>query len=213
MYCAVCHRKMQGQYSHGVPYYRCRFPTEYALANRVDHPRNVIMRENAVTGPLDAWLAGVFAPGRRQATIEQLVANQPVSRPDPGISRLRDLIKECDTRLERYRATLDAGADPVLVTGWITQTMTERTRAQKQLHEHTSPQTQPVPATTQNIADLLDSLGDLVTALTEADPEDKSELYRQLGLRLTYDPETQTVYAEIVPDVHRWEKVRVQGGT
>ncbi|MFD2765874.1 zinc ribbon domain-containing protein [Micromonospora eburnea] len=26
LYCAACHRRMQGQYNHGAAYYRCRFP-------------------------------------------------------------------------------------------------------------------------------------------------------------------------------------------
>ncbi|MET8232269.1 hypothetical protein ABZS77_16525 [Micromonospora sp. NPDC005298] len=30
------------------------------------------------------------------------------------------------TKLERYRAALDAGADPVVVTGWIAQPQAER---------------------------------------------------------------------------------------
>ncbi|WP_018788723.1 recombinase family protein [Micromonospora sp. CNB394] len=37
VHCGICGRKMQGQHSHGVAYYRCRFPQEYALANKVDH--------------------------------------------------------------------------------------------------------------------------------------------------------------------------------
>ncbi|MEU0962209.1 hypothetical protein ABZ328_22120 [Micromonospora aurantiaca] len=53
---------MQGQYSHGDAYYRCRFPQEYALANQVPHPRNVYLREDALTDPLDSWLASAFAP-------------------------------------------------------------------------------------------------------------------------------------------------------
>jgi glycosyltransferase involved in cell wall biosynthesis len=30
---------MRGQHSHDVAYYRCRYPTDYALANRLDHPK------------------------------------------------------------------------------------------------------------------------------------------------------------------------------
>jgi hypothetical protein len=70
-------RTQQGQSSHGVAYYRCRFPQEYALANAIDHPRNVIMREDIMIGPLDAWLAG----GR---WVDQLVfCCQMVSRLSP----------------------------------------------------------------------------------------------------------------------------------
>jgi len=30
IHCAPCERKMQGQYSHGAAYYRCRYPEQYA---------------------------------------------------------------------------------------------------------------------------------------------------------------------------------------
>jgi hypothetical protein len=63
---------MQGQHSHDVAYYRCRYPSDYALANRVDHPKNVIMRENLTTGPIDHWLASAFDPSQRDQTIELL---------------------------------------------------------------------------------------------------------------------------------------------
>ncbi|WP_051107042.1 recombinase family protein [Salinispora arenicola] len=53
--CGVCQRKMQAQHSHGVAYYRCRFPQEYAIANKVDHPRNVILREDVL---VTRWTPG-----------------------------------------------------------------------------------------------------------------------------------------------------------
>ncbi|HEX5994940.1 MAG TPA: hypothetical protein VFY84_07335 [Jiangellales bacterium] len=65
IYCAIRDRRMQGQHSHGDAYYRCRFPQEYALANRLEHPRNVYMREEALVDPLDRWLLQAFAPAQR----------------------------------------------------------------------------------------------------------------------------------------------------
>jgi site-specific DNA recombinase len=61
--CGICDRRMQGHRANDAPYYRCRFPNEYALANRVQHPLNVTLRQDAVLDPLDAWLASKFAPG------------------------------------------------------------------------------------------------------------------------------------------------------
>ncbi|MEV0724327.1 hypothetical protein AB0I37_16305 [Micromonospora purpureochromogenes] len=53
---------MQGQYNHGDAYYRCRVPQEYALVNQVEHPRNVYLRQDALTDPLD--MAGLrLRPG------------------------------------------------------------------------------------------------------------------------------------------------------
>jgi site-specific DNA recombinase len=39
--CGYCGRRMQGSWNNGQAYYRCRFPEQYALANRVDHPKVV----------------------------------------------------------------------------------------------------------------------------------------------------------------------------
>jgi hypothetical protein len=43
-------------------------------------------------------------------------------------------IKECETKFAGYRAALDAGADPTVVTTWIAQTQADRARAEAQLH-------------------------------------------------------------------------------
>ena len=57
---------MQGHWINQAPYYRCRFPAEYALANKIAHPRNVYLREDAFDVQVDDWLAGLFAPSRIQ---------------------------------------------------------------------------------------------------------------------------------------------------
>ena len=55
--------------------------------------------------------------------------------------------------------------------------------------------------------------------LHHADPEDKAEVYKGLGLRLRYQPADSTVRAEVNPDPHQslnhphGEMVRVRGGT
>jgi hypothetical protein len=35
---------------------------EYAPANRLEHPRNVTLREDVLLRPFDEWLAGKFEP-------------------------------------------------------------------------------------------------------------------------------------------------------
>jgi hypothetical protein len=42
---------------------------------------------------------------------------------------------------------------------------------------------------------VLNDLGNVVDALRDANPEDKLDLYRALGLRVTHDPNTRTVRA------------------
>lgn len=65
--CAVCSRLMQGTWNNGEPYYRCRFPEEYAAANGIAHPRNVYLRERRLVRPLDAWLTATLPPALTQS--------------------------------------------------------------------------------------------------------------------------------------------------
>lgn len=46
---------MQGTWNHERAHYRCRYPSEYAIANHLDHPPSVYLREDQLTGHLDTW--------------------------------------------------------------------------------------------------------------------------------------------------------------
>ncbi|GAA3745448.1 recombinase family protein [Spinactinospora alkalitolerans] len=216
--CCLCDRRMQGQWSNGEPYYRCRFPEEYALANKTHHPRNVFLRERDVVAPIDAWIAAEFAPGRLSATLDELVNAQ--AEEDSGhmreITRLRETIAECDRKLAQHRAALEAGADAALVTGWMKETQAQRSGAQIKLDQADRPTRR---MSKDEIMTIVDALGNLADVLHHADPADKAEVYKGLGLRLRYQPVESTVRAEINLDPHHTinqshgERVRVRGGT
>ncbi|MGR6320690.1 hypothetical protein Q2K19_22350 [Micromonospora soli] len=167
----------------------CHFPHEYALANQVPHPRNVYLREDALTDPLDTWLASAFTPHRIEQTITALADAQPLNHPPVPTTAAQTIINECDAKLERYRAALDAGADPAVVTGWIAQTQTERARAEAELDANAG--NSPRQMSRAEIRDLVTALGDIAAVLRDADPADKAKVYRQLGLRPTCQPEIQ----------------------
>jgi site-specific DNA recombinase len=219
VFCAVCQRRMQGLHAHGVAYYRCRYPQEYALANKIDHPRNVILREDVLITPLDRWLVGELAPDRRERTIAAVLARADIGRADANpLSGVEEsLTVGYESRLARYRAALDAGADPLLVAGWIAEVQAEHAGALERLRR--TPST-PGSAngqtgthlTPEHVTAILDELGDLVTALADADPDHKADVYRGLGLRMTYHPDTQTVRADVDLSAHRWSMDRVEGG-
>ena len=57
VWCGLCERRMQGHWVNSTPYYRCRFPAEYALANHIEHPLSVNLREDAVIGQAEDWIA------------------------------------------------------------------------------------------------------------------------------------------------------------
>ncbi|MFD2765875.1 hypothetical protein [Micromonospora eburnea] len=136
---------------------------------------------------------------------------QPLDPPNPLTATARATIDECDTKLERYRAALDAGADPAVVTTWITETQAQRAQAEADLKATQTPTSHRLNQT--EIAAMVHALGNITTALGDADPADKAAIYEQLGLRLTYDPETQTVRAEANLSAHRGVMGCVRGGT
>ena len=57
---------------------------------------------------------------------------------------------------------------------------------------------------------MIDSLGDVGAALTQAKPTSLSRLYQQLRLQLRYDPQGQAVLVTAQPRV---DSARVRGGT
>jgi site-specific DNA recombinase len=197
LYCDLCGRRMQGQQTRGELYYRCRYANEYALVNQVEHPRNVYLAERELLGPLDQWLATSFAPHRLEDTVDALFAGQEHQPVDQGLHAAERVIADCNDKVARYRAALDAGADPALVTQWIAEIQASRAVAQttvRKSKEHA------VVMTREEISVMIDQLGDIRTVIADADPDDKARVYQQLGLKLTYQPGKRTTRAEMILD-------------
>src|SRR5262249_41938175 len=74
LYCGICDRRMQGTWNNEQTYYRCMFPAQYALANKIDHPRTVYLREAEVLPKLDAWLRQALSPASLPGTLDELAA-------------------------------------------------------------------------------------------------------------------------------------------
>jgi site-specific DNA recombinase len=213
LYCGVCGRKMQGHWANAAPYYRCRFPAEYALANKISHPRNVTLRQDVLLGPLDEWLAGKFEPRYLPATIEELVAAAAIREPSatPACD-FESQLADCDRKLAQYRAALDAGADPASLARWITETEAERARLRLQARQNAPKQAM----STDEIASVVNGLADLLVVLRGAEPADKTEIYSRLGLRLTYQPDgpepVVRTEASVMSAGQHWSFERVRGG-
>ena len=213
--CGLCGRKMQGQFSHGAPYYRCRYPAEYALANRVQHPRNVYLAEHEVLPLLDDWLLRAFAPHRLTDTVHQLHAAQPQEpvRAEPADDGIQALIAECDEKLARYRAVADAGGDPATIAGWIAEVNAQRAAALAQRPAPKADTNKTVRLSRTDIERLVGTFDHLRRTVSEADPAAKAEVYRQLRLTLTYYPSNNKIRAEASPDPDSCGvMVRVRGG-
>ena len=82
MRCSSCGSRMQGSWNHDRAHYRCKVPSEYALANKVDHPPTIYVREDHVVPALDTWIAGIFDPANLDQTVATLVEAQGPSDVD-----------------------------------------------------------------------------------------------------------------------------------
>jgi hypothetical protein len=191
---------MQGQQRREQLFYRCRYPNEYGLANKVEHPRNVYLAERDLLGPLDKWLCTCLAPHRVGETIERMYQSQPDGELDPAAAVAARAVEECDRALGRHRAALEAGADPHLVTGWIAETQARRAEAVVRA----KPAARSQRMTKAEIGALAEQLSDLRKVLTDADPADKAEVYEHLGLQAMYHPGKQTVRVEISLGSNWW---------
>jgi hypothetical protein len=78
-----------------------------------------------------------------------------------------------------------------VATAWITETQDEHRSVEQLL---TTAQPEPRQRLTRDqISAFVHQAGELTTALADADPTDRAEVYRQLGLRLTYHPDQRKV--------------------
>jgi site-specific DNA recombinase len=200
VFCGLCDRRMQSHWVNDAPYYRCRFPAEYALANRVQHPLTINLREDAVIGRVNKWLTREFAPHHMSETLRALAEapQRDTASANADNGETAGKIAECDRKLSQYRAALDAGANPATVAAWIAET-----EAEKATYALVMRRSEPRRRMTeQEIRSIVDKFADIARVLIDADPDDKAEIFRQLGLRLTYHPGRQLVQAQIEAPGH-----------
>jgi len=92
-----------------------------------------------------------------------------------------NVIADCDRKLANYRMLLDTD-DPVTVaTEWIADTQ----REMKALERQHVPGCEFTPT---QVKALVAAVRDIIEVLVVADPADKADLYRELGVTLRYDP-------------------------
>jgi site-specific DNA recombinase len=117
------------------------------------------------------------------------------SRTAPRATAARDNIKSCDARLNRYRAALEAGTDPVLVQQRAAQVQAEKAVAEAALRSASGRR----HMTAKEIGALVEALSGIAAILRAAEPQDKADVYRQLGIKLTYKPGPRLIQAEALP--------------
>ncbi|HEX8131908.1 MAG TPA: GntR family transcriptional regulator [Actinomycetes bacterium] len=208
LHCRLCDRRLQGQWIRREAYYRCRYPAEYATAVGYDHPRSVYLREADLLPRIDAWLGRLTDPDHLEATCQALAAasDQQATR-NAQRTAARQQLADCDRRLARYRAALEADTDPAIVGQWIAEVTATRQAAEAALHQLV---TAPEPLSPDAIEAVLKQVGGLADALDKADSVLRAQLYEELGIEGAYDPGARIV--EVRADLRR-PMVRVGGGT
>lgn len=183
LHCAVCGRRMQGQWNHGRAYYRCKYPTDYPDRGG-DHPKSVYVKEEALLPGLDGWLGELFDQEHLDDTCDALAK---AAEPDPDEQARRDEIRRrisaLDSELDSYRAVMRNEPDAAPTIGkWIAETTQERRRLETLLGVQPTNQ-----LTKDDVRALIASLRDITATLAHADPADKAAVYAEMGITVTYN--------------------------
>jgi site-specific DNA recombinase len=202
--CGLCRRRLQGQWVRGQAYYRCRYPSEYAQSAGFDHPINVYLREADLLPKLDAWLARLVSPANIEATCHRLAAaSQPTGHADPGLRAAQQVLADCQRKLARHRAALEAGGDPAVINQWIAEVTQQQRQAQSTLDELRAASSNRQPVDPGMVRALLEELGDLAVGLDLADPEQRAVFYQAMGISGLYQPADRIVLITAEPDMRR----------
>ena len=198
--CGICDRKMVGNPNHGRLYYRCTASRDFVRQRQINHPPALYLREDTITGPIDRFLhdeltGRTLTDNLRRVADAQYRAALAAHDATGEIEKIRQTIADADKKINRYRATLDAGGDPALIASWISETTAIRKTAQARLGLTEAP---PQRMTQDQLDAIAEAFADLISLLRDAHPSDKAELYSRIGLRLTYQPRPETVIAEVV---------------
>jgi DNA invertase Pin-like site-specific DNA recombinase len=205
--CTVCKRKMEASpRAHGM-YYRCPArtlaPGSPALAS---HPPTIYLREDLLLEAVNAWLGELFLPDNVDRTVDQLVGHQQLGRPGGQRDKVRDRLKTAETRLQRLRAAIEAGAEPAALIDGINQAQADKAAAEAELANIE----EPTAIDRAEIYARIDSFGDVRAALNGTSAEKLAQFYRDVQLEMWFANEEEAVDATASLRVN---SVCVRGGT
>ena len=152
--------------------------------------------ESAIVPKIDEWLARLFDRDHIDETCKALaMADECDGAAEARQEAARLKVADCDRRLAKYRELLDHGAPPAIVCEWMEEVAAEREVAARDLPDCPPPE----PLTPSQVKALAKGMKDILWKLATADPKTKAALYTGLGLKLTYQPETDVVEIEARP--------------
>jgi hypothetical protein len=181
--CGHCAHKMQAHTARGLQFYRCRLDAGYPVGP-AGHPPNLYVREDRLLPHLDAWLSDLFSPKRMIEVARSVVeADARSHREEPAVTHARATVVECQRKLDRHLAALEAGMDPAVIAARTAEVQRQRAAAQAVLA--TAPPA-PKELTIDQVTETLTALHEVPDLLASADPTDRAGLYQALGVSLAY---------------------------
>ena len=143
-----------------------------------DHPATIYVREDSIVPRLDSWVAELFADEHLDDTCAKLAdAAQPDTDREAQERQIRDRIRKLDQELDSYRTIVRPDTSST-VGKWIAETDQERRRLEALLGR-----TPTTRLTAEDVKALVASLQDITATLAAADPEDKAQVYTEMGDR------------------------------
>ncbi|MEU9190247.1 hypothetical protein AB0D14_38140 [Streptomyces sp. NPDC048484] len=149
---------------------------------------------------------GSSRPADLTATLEALThasaAANATDTQTPGHTQARQAIKDCERRLTRYQAALEAGADPTVVTQWINEAQRDKEAARKKLDAlPVATRKKECPLAAQQIREIAERLGDIAQRIHAADTETRGPLYEALGITISYEHTSRTATLRSRPSI------------
>ena len=95
-----------------------------------------------------------------------------------------------------------------MIGPWIAETQAKKVTAQAEIRTATG----QGPMSRDDIAAIVAAFADLAQVVREADPADKADLYAQLKLTLTYQPDQRLVEATVKPGLNMRKGPVSEGG-
>jgi hypothetical protein len=170
--------------AHGM-YYRCPArtlaPGSSAL---VSHPPALYLREDPIREAVNSWIGRLSDRTNVDRTVTPLAASQDGAAERGGYEAAKKRLADAEARLRRFQAAIASGVDPAALVDVINEAQAQRVAARAELDGTPAPN---VPTDAEVYA-MIDSLGDVGAALSDAKEESLANLYAAIDLLVRYEP-------------------------
>jgi hypothetical protein len=191
VFCHQCGHPMQGNavgraVGRVVLHYRCTYRSEYP--GDTTHPRSLAVAEAWILPVLDGWLGRLFDPDHIDETVDILLTADRRDETDPpDLIEARRLTDDAQARLARHVAAIDAGVDPGLLVEQTRRAQADLARAKGIIAAHAA-RSSISPLSPSAIRSVLLRHQGLPGLLRDvATPDERRQLYHDLGVTLTYE--------------------------